>query len=525
MTEVTPALVAQMAAAAGLPAPSEVLPGVTNRLAAMNAATRLARRVVPASVAPFTKFSFTRPASMPPTPPDMPAGGHDLAHISTAIRSGRLSPIQLTEWYLQRIEELSPELVAYITVSADRARQDAHRASEEIARGYWFSPLHGVPIAHKDLISTRGIRTTLHTHAHKDCVPDHDDPVVTRLAAAGTVLLGKLNTLELGSGEGDVFGLARNPWNPLRQVGGSSSGSAVAVAAGLTAAATGTDAGGSIRIPAAFCGIVGLKPTAGLMPEAQGISVPGPMTRTVRDAALMLEAMTGASGYTTSLVDGVAGMRIGVPVDWIDVPIEPEVNNAFRQAIEVLAADGAVISEVRLPAAAMSEQLGALITHVECFGKYRYLLEQGAQLGGFIHELLLAAELYSASDYRLAQKARQLLVQEVDAVHAQVDLMITPMLPYRAALVGQTELDVNGTVINPRLGQGRFTRLSNLTGLPSLSVPAGLDSNGMPLAVQLLGRAFEEAVLLQAASVLEHHFPTLYCGMYRSPLELIQENE
>ena len=521
MPEVTPELAAQMLAAAGLPAPQEVLPGVAARLGAMHAATREARRVVPDATPVFTDFPFSDPMSSE-KPSNVLNSDDDLAGLSAALRTGRLSPVQLTEWYLQRIRDLNGDLIAFITVSEERALADARRAEAELRAGNWRGPMHGLPIAHKDLIATRGIRTTLHTHAHRDHVPDHDDPVVTTLADAGTVLLGKVNTLELGSGEGDVFGLAKSAWDPARQVGGSSSGSAVAVSAGLTAAATGTDAGGSIRIPAAFAGIVGVKPTAGLVGNSRGISVPGPMTRSARGAAIMLEAMSGRGGLVKGLESGVAGLRIGVPADWIDTPTEPEVKAAFEQAIAYLKSAGAVVTEVRLPSAEASEQLGALVTHVDCFGKYRYLLEQEARLSGFIHELLLAAELYPASDYRLAQKSRQLLIEEVDAVHRSVDLMITPMLPYRAAIVGETELVIDGTTINPRLGQGRYTRLSNLTGLPSASVPAGLDSNGMPLAVQLLGRAFEENLILRAARVLESRFPAIHPAVWRNPLELIQ---
>lgn len=525
MVEVTTELATQMAEAAGLQAPEVVMSGVARRLTAMNSAAADARTRIAESVQPFTGFNFSHSAgSCQPTTELLVNYPGDLAHIAHELRSGRLCPVLLTEWHLQQITERNSELLAYITISEKRALEDAHRARAEISAGNWLGPLHGIPIAHKDLISTRGIRTTLHTHAHRNDIPDHDAPVVARLATAGTIMLGKLNTLELGSGEGDVFGLAKNPWDLQRQVGGSSSGSAVAVAAGLAVAATGTDAGGSIRIPAAFCGIVGLKPTAGLMPEASGISVPGPMARTVRDAAYLLETMAGTGGLAAQLEAGIDGLRLGIPVDWIDVPTEPEVTSAFREAVAVLEEHGATVLEVRLPSAAMSEQLGALITHVECFGKYRYLLEQGARLGSFIHELLLAAELYSAADFKLAQKARQLLLSEVAAVHQQVDLMITPMLPFRAAKANQTELEIDGSIVNPRLGQGRFTRLSNLTGLPSVSVPVGLDSNGMPLAIQLLGQAHEEAVLLRAARVLERNFSPLHCGTFRSPLELIQES-
>src|SRR5690606_38927085 len=384
--------------------------------------------------------------------------------------------------------------------------RDASRLEAELDSGLYRGPLHGLPIAHKDLIATRGVRTTYHTDHFKDHVPEADAPVVERLAEAGTVLLGKANTLELGSGDGPVFGLARNPWDPERQVGGSSSGSAVAVAAGLAMAATGTDAGGSIRIPASFCGIVGLKPTAGLVYMGEGkngISVAGPMTRTVTDAAVMLEAMAGVGGLLGQVTGDLRGLSVGVPVDWVDTPMEEDVAAGFRAGIDALERSGATVREVRLPPAEASEVLGAVVTHVDCFGKYRFLLEAGAKLSPFFHELMLATELYPASDYMAAQRARRLMLADVAEAHRQVDVLVTPTVPFRAARLDRMEVEVDGVLVNARTGQGRFTRLSNLTGYPSVSVPIGLDANGMPISVQLHGRPYEESTLLRAARAIE----------------------
>lgn len=509
----TPDSATKLGASAGLQVPLELAAGVAARLNGAAAEAEAWRAAVGQDTKPFRDFDLPPAPTRRQARTHYPAPAHrtpddvgDLFDLATNIRERWLRPVDLAEDHLRAIERLNGELIAYLTVATERATADAERAESELRAGNYRGPLHGVPIAHKDLIATRGLRTTYHTDSFKDNVPDADAPVVTALMQAGTVLLGKANTLELGSGDGDVFGLARNPWNLERQVGGSSSGSAVAVAAGLAAAATGTDAGGSIRIPAAFCGVVGLKPTAGLVPMSKGssgLSVTGPMTRTTLDAAILLEAMAGLSGVLEQVTGDVSGLRVGLPVDWLDVPLEDEVSDNLQHAATVLRGLGATVLEVRLPHAAASEVLGGVITHVDNFGKYRFLLERGAKLGKFVHELLLAAELYPAATYRLAQQLRQLMLEDVEAAHAQVDVMLTPVAPYRAALLSQTELRIGNTTVNPRTGQGRFTRLSNLTGYPSLSVPTGLDSNGMPLAVQIHGRPYEEDILLSAARAIE----------------------
>lgn len=508
-------VVTEMAQRVGLRIPPERAAGVASRLATIQQAVARWRPEV-GGVEPFREFEFaaaTTHSAVVADASDTPGqtfgkvdGTPDLLQVSEAIRDRKLSIVTLTESLLAGIDDLNPRLNAYLTVSRDRAIEDAIRLEGELDRGRYRGRLHGVPIAHKDLIDTNGIRTTYHTDHFKDHMPTADAPVVERLAEAGTVLLGKANTLELGSGDGPVFGLALNPWDRDRQVGGSSSGSAVAVAAGLALAATGTDAGGSIRIPAAFCGIVGLKPTAGLVfmgDGRNGISVAGPMTRTVTDAALMLEGMAAVGPLAERLQVNLKEFRVGVPVDWLDTPTEEDVKDGFQVALDALRRAGAHVREVRLPYAEPSETLGALITHVDCFGKYRFLLESEAKLSPFFHELLLATELYGASDYLTAQRLRRLLVSDVEAVHSEVDLIITPTVPFRAARLDDMQLTVDGLVVDARTGQGRFTRLSNLTGQPSVSVPVGIDSNGMPLSVQVIGRPYEERAVLSAARVIE----------------------
>lgn len=440
----------------------------------------------------------------------------DIAHLAELIRCREISPVEVTRAYLAHIEALNGSLRAYITVTADRALAEAAAAESEIARGGGRGPLHGVPIAYKDMILTRGIRTTFHSRVFADCVPDRDAAVVERLSTAGTIMLGKANTYELGAGDGDLFGLARNPWDATRQPGGSSSGSGVAVAAGLAAGAVGTDAGGSIRVPAAFCGVVGLKPTYGWVsryPEGWcTVTSIGPMTRTALDAALMMDAMAGpdprdeagagvpASAFAARLTGHIRGVRVGVADEESWPPIDAEVQAAVRAAVRALEDLGARVEPVSLPHAALSEVLAMVIAHVECYGRHRrFLVDRAAEIGTFFRRALTASQFYTARDYMVAQRVRRLVLRDFMAAHAHVDAILTPTVPYPPFRFGETALALAGGEVNPRTGMGRFTRWSNLTGFPAVSVPCGFTSVGLPVAFQLMGRAYEDGLLLNIA--------------------------
>lgn len=549
-TPVTPEEATVLARAAGLRLAPELAAGVAQRLSAVRDAVLEARAVGVERALPFSSFaaafagigaryaprghedgsphgggegeagSSAALASLAEVTPRLHDLNDDLTALdlmqaARAVRSRDISPVELTQAYLERIERLDPRLRAFITVTADRALSDARRAEQEITAGNYRGVMHGIPIAHKDLLPTKGIRTTYHTDFYKEHVPDEDAPVVERLVSAGSVLLGKANTFELGAGDGEVFGLALNPWDEARQTGGSSSGSAVAVAAHLAVATTGTDAGGSIRVPAAFCAIVGLKPTAGLVAAdagSGGISVAGPMTRTVADSAAMLKAMltpelpVGVVERYQELPErtavGVRGLRVGVPRDWLDVHLEEGVAGALSSAWRSLEAQGAILQEVDLPHARFSETLGALLTHVECFSKYRHLLERGAKLTSFFEELLVASQLYTAADYRISKHLQSLLITETTSALEQVDVLLAPVTPYPPARLDE-QTKPTGTGATPRTGMGRFTRLANLTGQPALSVPTGFTPAGVPLAVQILGRPFDEESVLRAGYVIE----------------------
>lgn len=439
-----------------------------------------------------------------------------VAGLATLIGRGIVSPVEAAQAYLRRIADLDPRLHAYITVTEERALEDARKAEREIARGRQRSPLHGVPVAYKDMVLTRGIRTTFHSRVFADYIPDVNAAVVDRLVAAGTVMLGKTNTYELGAGDGDLFGQARNPWDLERQPGGSSSGSGVAVAARLAAGAIGTDAGGSIRVPAAFCGIIGLKPTYGWVSRypSDGCSVAsvGPMTLTAVDAALMMDAIAGpdprdaatagvpAPAFARALTGDIRGIRIGVADEDTWAPIDVDVQAAIGEAVRVLRDLGAAVEPVHLPHAGLAEVLGMVIAHTECHGRHSHFLkDRAAEIGTFFRRALTASQFYSAADYLIAQRVRALIAQDFAAAHKRADVILTPTVPYPAFRFGETRLGLQGGEVNPRTGMGRLTRLSNLTGLPAISVPCGFTTHGLPLAFQLMGRAFEDAGLLNVA--------------------------
>ena len=291
-----------------------------------------------------------------------------ITELGRKLRAGEVSPVELTQAYLARIEALDPRFNAYITVTPERALADAHAAQERFRRGCPLGPLDGIPLAHKDMIFTRGIRTTCASKAMADHVPDRDATAVARLQAAGAVLLGKLNLHEFASaGPSEHFGRVLNPWSAAHGTGGSSSGSAAAVAAGLCAGSLGTDTAGSIRIPAASCGVVGFKPTHGrvsldgVVPLSSLLDHVGPITRSVADAAMMLKAAAGhdpldplssaepVPDYASGLAAGIEGRTVGVPAAFFDGWLDPEVKQAFDAAVAVLAGLGARIAEVQLP--------------------------------------------------------------------------------------------------------------------------------------------------------------------------------
>ena len=443
-----------------------------------------------------------------------------LAAIAASIRQGKVSPVEATRHCLDRIARLDGRLRAFITVDAERALVAARRLEAEAGRGQWRGALHGVPLAFKDLCFIRGLPTSCGTRTAEYFTAEQDCTAVTRLLAAGAVCLGKLNMTELAMGalgDNPHHGHARNPWAVEHCTGGSSSGSGVAVAAGLVLGAVGTDTGGSIRLPAASCGITGLKPTYGRVSRAGAMALSwsndhlGPMARTALDCALMLQAMAGPDpldatasfhpldDYVSALDAPVRGLRVGVPQNFFFQGLAAEMEAAVRQAVAALATLGARVEEIRLPDPQVLSDITSLVSRSESAALHGGLLrERPQELGAFTRARLELGLGVPAYDYLQALRLRARLARTfAREVWTEVDVLAVPVIPepappLRAALEGPLEEIVQR--------QGRFSRLTrpfNGLGLPALSLPCGFSAAGLPLAFQLVGRPFDEATVLR----------------------------
>jgi aspartyl-tRNA(Asn)/glutamyl-tRNA(Gln) amidotransferase subunit A len=446
-----------------------------------------------------------------------------IAAAADAISRGELSPVDLTEAYLARIERLDPAINAYITVTAEIARAKARLVAGELAAGKHRGPLHGIPVALKDLYDTERIRTTGGAKIYADRVPERDSTAARRLREAGAVLLGKLNTHELAWGvstNNPHFGPTRNPWNTACIPGGSSGGSGAAIAAGLAAGTLGTDTGGSIRIPAALCGCVGLKPTfglvskAGVIPMSYGLDHAGPITRTVEDAAIVLQAIAGydpedyfsvpapAVDYRAALAGGVTGLKVGYPNAGAEA-LHPDVRLAFEAAIGELARLGAQPQPVEFPGTpAEFSQAFALVVAESKQAVAKEFAERpqdfGADLQGYFSQVLPDA---------LGIVAGQRLVYELGVrfrrLFETVDLVVTPTTPLPATPIGADTVNLGGEEI-PVIGlMTALTWQLNAAHLPALSLPCGFSGEGLPIGLQVIGRPFDEATVLRAAHAYE----------------------
>ena len=439
------------------------------------------------------------------------------ADLSEQIARRTLSPVELVTTLLGRIERYNDLLHSYITVCAETALQDARAAEREIAAGRRRGPLHGLPIAHKDIVFTAGVRTTCHSRTLLEFVPDADATVVRRLREAGMILLGKTNTNEFATGSTEVFGVPRNPWDTSRHTSGSSGGSGNAVAAGLAIAATGSDTGGSIRGPAAFCGIVGLKPTYGrvsrhgVFPLSPSLDHVGPMTRTVRDCALLLQAMAGpdpddptasqraAPDYTAEIGTGIRGLTLGVPAQFFFDRLDPEVDRLVRAALTQFEELGARLEPVDLPRAADTNAAGRILIAVEAFGVHApRMRRQWAEYGRRARQRIAAGVGYTAAEYQQAAQIRALWHRDLSRVLQRVDAIVTPAMPCPALT-----LEEEAAGAPPDLG--RFLLPFNLTGHPALGIPCGFAAGGLPAGMQLIGKAFDEHMLFRIGHAYERH--------------------
>jgi aspartyl-tRNA(Asn)/glutamyl-tRNA(Gln) amidotransferase subunit A len=447
-----------------------------------------------------------------------------IREAAEALRTRRVSAVELAAAAAARIGRLNSKLNAFITVTAEQAVEEARQADAELAAGRDRGPLHGIPVAVKDLFATRGVRTTGGSKVYADFVPAIDAAVVERLRAAGAVMLGKLNMHEMAYGITSAnphYGPVRNPWNVEHSPGGSSGGSGAAVAAGMVYAAMGSDTGGSIRIPAAFCGVVGLKPTYGrvsrygAMPLAYSLDHMGPLARSVRDAALVLNAIAGydrrdPTSSRHPVVDfipddgcSIRRLRIGFPgnfyFDHLEAGVERSVRGVFARAQSL----GAVVKPVRVPDVAALNAVGRVILLAEAAAVAEPQLEQREKFGPDVLALLDQGRLVPTTDYINAQRLRRKLSGEFDQLWSEVDCLIAPTTPNTAPRTGDATVRLGGGDEDVRLATTRLVRGINVLGLPALSIPCGLGASGLPIGVQIIGPAWEEALILRIGAALE----------------------
>jgi aspartyl-tRNA(Asn)/glutamyl-tRNA(Gln) amidotransferase subunit A len=455
--------------------------------------------------------------------------GQDLTDLTIAeagakLRAREISSGELTDAYLARIERLNPAIHAYVNVTADRARADARAADAELAASSFRGPLHGIPIALKDLFDTKGIETAGGSKVLRGRIPERDSTPARKLAEAGAVLLGKTNTHEFAWGtttNNPHWGATHNPWKLDRIPGGSSGGSGAAIASRMAAGTLGTDTGGSIRIPASLCGCVGLKPTfgrvskAGVLPMSWQFDHPGPICRTVEDAAIMLGAIAGydpadfatvpvpVPDYREGLEAGISGLRVGVPRAQFFGLLDPETRVAVEEAIEVLAGLGAEVTEVdggftreALFRAWMVCNAEGQAYHATWFPGRKE--DYGADLNA-----TLTIPLPDAKGLADAYRASYDIKESMRALFETVDLLVTPTTLRTASIIGEEEVDVDGQRMSPGGAFAGNTMPFNIAGVPAISLPCGFDSEGLPIGLQIAGGPFQEVSVLRAARAYE----------------------
>jgi aspartyl-tRNA(Asn)/glutamyl-tRNA(Gln) amidotransferase subunit A len=446
-----------------------------------------------------------------------------IVEMAQSLRSRKVSSTELTEQALDSATR-HKNLNAFITMMDDSARLQARKMDAELAAGTDRGPLHGVPIALKDLFFTKAVRTTNGSKIFADFVPDHNAAVVEKLELAGAVTIGKLNMHEMAYGvtsNNPHFGAVHNPHGFDCIPGGSSGGSGAMVAAGVVPMAMGSDTGGSIRIPAAYCGTVGLKPTFGRVsrfgcfPLGLTLDHMGPLTSTVRDAAITLNAIAGfdARDEATSsrpVEDYVPGpnanlfnVRVGCPDNFFFDDIQPEVQRAVEAALNRARALGATIVAVRVPDIATLNTAARVILMSEASAVMERHMDRRGDFGSDVLALLDQGRLLAATDYVNAQRARRIFQQEFRDLFRQIDCLFTPTVPMGAPRIDQKTVMLNGKEQDVRLATTRTVRWVNALGLPALSLPVGKTDDGLPIGLQIVARAWEEKLLLRIGAALE----------------------
>jgi aspartyl-tRNA(Asn)/glutamyl-tRNA(Gln) amidotransferase subunit A len=443
-----------------------------------------------------------------------------IAEAGKLIAAKKLSPVELTRTCLDRVKKLDPTLHSFLMVTEDRAMADAKAAEGRMMSGARKGPLDGIPIGHKDIYNTAGIRTTAHSKLLEHNVPSEDSVVVAKWAEAGSILMGKLATHEFAIG-GPSFDLpwppARNPWNPEYFTSGSSSGTGASVAAGLVLGGTGSDTGGSIRGPSALCGIAGIKPTYGLssrrgvLPLSQTLDHTGPMAWTVQDCALLLQAMAGydpldpasanrpVANFTADLDKGAKGLRIGVIRHFheVDNPVSPATAKGIEDALEIFRSQGAEIRDVKVSPMMDYNAPGWVILTAEAYAVHEpWLKERFNDYGELLRDRLAFGALLRGSEYVQALRRRRVLCLEMRDAMADLDILITASAPGEAPKI--TEVPKWAMFEKPN-----FTMAFNLTGLPALSVCSGYGAGGLPVSMQIIGKPFAEATVFRAGHAYE----------------------
>ena len=437
-----------------------------------------------------------------------------IEQAAAKLRSREVSSVELTCESLRAIHAQQSRLNAFVTITEELALSQAARADEELARGIDRGPLQGIPYALKDVYSTRGIRTTCGSKIFADYIPDHDSAVYEKLTAAGAVLMGKAGMQEFAYGitcNNPHFGAIRNPHDPECIPGGSSGGSGVAVAADMVFFAMGSDTGGSIRIPAAFCGCVGLKPTSGrvsrygVLPLDFSLDHMGPLTRSPHDAALVLNAIAGfdprddtSSKQPVERVSDLPssplhGLRIGVPQNFYTERLQPEVDAAFRAALTKAEGAGAHLIPIQVPDPGEINIISRVILMAEASALLEPYLHRRGDFGADVLALFDQGRLLAATDYINAQRLRRLYQREWAKLWGTVDCLFTPTSPIVAPRIGETHVEIDSSVEDVRLASTRFVRAINVLGLPAISVP--LPAPGLPIGLQVVSKPFAETLV------------------------------
>jgi aspartyl-tRNA(Asn)/glutamyl-tRNA(Gln) amidotransferase subunit A len=448
----------------------------------------------------------------------------DITHLSLSeaaaqIQAGDLSPVELTKACLARIERLDGRLNCFITLTASQALEAARQAAVEIRQGKWRGPLHGIPFGLKDLFETEGIRTTAGSLFFAENIPTEDAYVVQKLKRAGAVILGKLNLHEIALGvtnENPHYGTCRNPWDERRITGGSSGGSAAALAAGFCLGALGSDTGGSIRIPSSLCGTVGLKPTygrvslRGVIPLSWNLDHAGPMARRVRDAALILQAIAGydeadpssidhpVDDYTRYIEAGVSGWQVILAAGEYFEQADDEVRKAVQGAAEVFRGLGAQVSEVELPEVRLAAQSNGLMTTSDAASFHQERMEaEPEKFGADVLERLKMGAAYTSGEYARARRTQAVLRRVYERFFSEWDILLCPATPTTAPLIGAQDAVSRARQLT------RFTAPFNFTGLPALVLPCGFSAEGLPLGLQIIARPWAESTILRAGFAYE----------------------